>query len=56
MIQEFQLGEESKVKWEDRLILHKLWLQKNHRDIQKKIKEKNKTESELPYDLEKEKM
>lgn len=56
-IEEWQLGEESKIKFNERNILHSEWLNNIHKDLDNKIINKNiSTEILTEQNLEKEKM
>jgi hypothetical protein len=46
-IQDWQLGNESKLSSIERMNLHQEWLKRQHQDIKDKIQSKNKVE-ELP--------
>jgi len=55
MIQEFQLGELTKMSWQERLILHNQWLKSMHQDLQEQINKKNTYSILTEEELEKEK-
>jgi hypothetical protein len=55
-IEEFQLGANNKMNWEQRLILHNLWLDSIHRELKEKMETKEIIEILNESDLEKEKM
>jgi hypothetical protein len=46
-IQDWQLGNESKLSSIERMYLHQEWLKRQHQDIKDKIQSRNKVE-ELP--------
>jgi hypothetical protein len=46
-IQDWQLGNESKLSSIERMYIHQEWLKRQHQDIKDKIQSKNKVE-ELP--------